>query len=165
MCETLFMQWIDKHRRIAVVAVLLLGALLRFQDINRPYVDSFAWREADTASIADTFASGNWNIFLPQVRWGGPGPNYIGAEFQIVSYIAAFGYQAFGAAPWVGRVVSVAFGLWGIFALYQLVCRVWDTRQGIATAAVMAMLPGSVFVERSFLPDGAIGAGVRMRGV
>jgi hypothetical protein len=75
-------------------------------------VDLFGWREADTASMADAFASGNWNIFLPQVRWGGSGPNYIGAEFQTVSFIAALGYQAFGAALWVGRVVSIAFGLW-----------------------------------------------------
>jgi 4-amino-4-deoxy-L-arabinose transferase-like glycosyltransferase len=152
------MQWIDEHRKLAIVGVLLLAALLRFPGINQPYVDFFAWREADTASIADAFASGNWNIFLPQVRWGGPGPNYIGAEFQTVSYITAFGYKAFGAAPWVGRVVSVAFGLWGVFALYQLVCRVWDTPRGIASAAVMAVLPGSAFIERSFVPDGAMTA-------
>src|SRR5262249_62255230 len=107
---------------------------------------------------ADAFATGNWNILLPQIRSGGPGPNYIGAEFQTVTYIAAIGYQAFGRAPWVGRVVSVAFGLWGIFALYQLVCRVWDTPRGIASAAVMTVLPGSLFIERSFLPDATMTA-------
>ena len=54
--------------------------------------------------------------------------------------------------------MSIAFGLWGIFALYQLVCRVWDTPRGIASAAVMAVLPGSLFIERSFLPDAAMTA-------
>jgi 4-amino-4-deoxy-L-arabinose transferase-like glycosyltransferase len=152
------LQWIDENRRIAIVGVLVLAAFLRFQGINQPYVELLAWREADTASMADAFASGHWNIFLPQVRWGGPGPNYIGAEFQTVSYIAALGYRAFGAAPWVGRMVSIAFGLWGIFALYQLVCRVWGTPSGIASAAVMAVLPGSLFIERSFLPDAAMTA-------
>ncbi len=152
------MKWIHEHWRIAIAGVLLLAAILRFQDINQPYIDAYAWREADTASIADAFSSGNWNIFLPQVRFGGAGPNYVGAEFQTVSYIAALGYQMFGAAPWVGRVVSIAFGLWGIFTLYQLVYRVWDTPRGIASAAVMAVLPGSVFIERSFLPDGAMTA-------
>src|SRR5262249_29160916 len=141
-----------------IVGVLLLATFLRFQGINQPHVEFFAWREADTASMADAFASGNWNIFLPQVRWGGPGPNYIGAEFQTVSYIAALGYQAFGAAPWVGRIVSIAFALWGIFALYQLVCRVWGAPSGIASAVVMAVLPGSLFIERSFLPDAAMTA-------
>jgi hypothetical protein len=152
------MPWSDEHRRIMIVGVLLLAALLRFQDINQPYVDYLAWKEATIASMADAFAAGNWNILLPQIRSGGPGPNYIGAEFQTVTYIAAIGYQAFGRAPWVGRVLCVAFGLWGIFALYQLVRRVWDTPRGIASAAVMAVLPGSVFIERSFVSDGAMTA-------
>jgi 4-amino-4-deoxy-L-arabinose transferase-like glycosyltransferase len=46
--------------------------------------------------------------------------------------------------------------LWGIFALYQLVRRVWDEEHAIASAAVMALLPGSIFVERSFIPDPAM---------
>lgn len=152
------MPWLDAHRRGAMVAVLLLAALLRVQQLNQPYIDGYAWREADTASIAAAFAGGAWNIFLPQVRWGGPGPNYIGAEFQTVGYLAALGYRVFGQAPWVGRAVAIAFGLWGVFALYQLVRRVWGTSNGIAAAAVMAVLPGSVFIERSFLPDGAMTA-------
>ncbi len=141
---------------LVIVAVLLVAAVLRLQAVNQAYVDEYAWREADTASMADAFSRGDWNIFLPQVRWGGPGPNYVGAEFQTVSYLTAIGYQAFGAAPWVGRGVSIAFGLWGVFALYQLVRRVWDEPRAVAAAAVMAVLPGSVFIERSFLSDGAM---------
>jgi len=151
-------RWIHERPYLAVAGVLLLAAALRFQDLNQPYVDAFAWRQADTASIAEAFAAGNWNIFLPQVRWGGPGPNYIGAEFQLVSYVAALGYRVFGAEPWIGRAVAAAFGLWGIFALYHLVRRVWGHPRAIASAAVMAVLPGAVFTERSFLPDGPMTA-------
>ena len=61
-------QGIHENRKIAIIGVLLLAALLRFQGINHPYVEKLAWREADTASMADAFANGNWNIFLPQVR-------------------------------------------------------------------------------------------------
>ena len=152
------MRWIYERPYLAVACVLLLAAVLRFKDLNQPYVDTYAWRQADTASIAEAFAAGNWNVFLPQVRWGGPGPNYIGAEFQLVSYVAALGYRVVGAEPWIGRAVSVAFGLWGIFALYHLVRRVWGHPRAIASAAVMAVLPGAVFTERSFLPDGPMTA-------
>lgn len=150
--------WSRRSRLLALFAILLIAALLRIQQIEQPYVDEFAWREADTASIADSFAGGQWNIFLPQVRWGGPGPNYIGAEFQTVSYLAALAYQIFGPAAWVGRTICAAFGLWGIFALYQLVRRVWGTSAGMAAAGAMAVMPGSVFIERSFLPDAAMTA-------
>src|ERR1044071_7808477 len=92
---------------VTMAGVLLVAALLRLQQIDQPYVDAFAWRESDTGSMADAFARGNWNIFLPQLRFDGPGPNYIGAEFQTVSYLAALGYRLFGMAPWVGRAISV----------------------------------------------------------
>jgi len=152
-------RWLDRASpRLAIGGVLLLAAALRLLHIGQPYVDEFAWRQADTASMAEAFAAGNWNIFLPQVRWGGPGPNYIGAEFQLVSFLAAAGYRAFGAEAWVGRAVCVAFGLWGVFALFQLARRVWGLRRAIASSAVMAVLPGAVFTERSFLPDGAMTA-------
>jgi len=151
-------RWLNERPHLAVACVLILAAAFRLQGVSQPYVDEYAWRQADTASIAEAFAAGSWNIFLPQVRWGGPGPNYIGAEFQLVSYLAALGYRVFGVEPWIGRAVSIAFGLWGVFALYHLVRRVWDHSRAIASAAVMAVLPGAVFTERSFLPDGPMTA-------
>jgi 4-amino-4-deoxy-L-arabinose transferase-like glycosyltransferase len=49
--------------------------------------------------------------------------------------------------------VGVLFGLWGIFALYKLISLVWDERRALAGAAVMAVFPGSLFIDREFLPD------------
>ena len=106
-------------RALAIGAVLLVGALLRAQDLNQPWVGVYAWREADNASIADAFAAGDWNILLPLVRWGGPGPNCIGAELQLVTWLTALGYRVFGAHPWVGRSVTALFGLLGLFVLYR----------------------------------------------
>jgi len=52
--------------------------------------------------------------------------------------------------------IYLLVGLWGIFALYQLVRLVWDEKHALVSATVMAVLPGSVFVDRSFLPDPAM---------
>jgi 4-amino-4-deoxy-L-arabinose transferase-like glycosyltransferase len=75
-----------------------------------------------------------------------------------VPYLTALGYRLFGSAPWVGRGISLVFGLWGVYALYRLVSRAWGPRRGLAAAAVVAVLPGSVLTERSLLADGAMGA-------
>jgi 4-amino-4-deoxy-L-arabinose transferase-like glycosyltransferase len=61
-----------------------------------------------------------------------------------------------GEHDWVGRTVAAMCGVWGIFALYQLVRRVWDEEHGLLSAAVLALLPSSVFIDRSFLPDPAM---------
>jgi hypothetical protein len=141
---------------VALIFVISLGALLRFEHITEPFFDKFSWREASTAMMAANFYRGQWNIFYPEVDWGGPGPNYQGREFQIVTYIAAILYNVFGQHEWVSRSVTVAFGLWGIFALYQLIRRVWDEKRALVGAGLMSVLPGAVFIERSFLPDPAM---------
>jgi hypothetical protein len=141
---------------LQVVAILVIAAILRLNHITQPLVDAFSWRESSTAMMADNFYRNNWNIFYPEVSWGGPGPAYQGREFQTVSYITGLFYVLFGWHDWFGRGVAVVFGLWGIFALYQLVRRVWDEKHAIASAAVMTVLPGSIFIERAFLPDPAM---------
>lgn len=139
-----------------LIVILVAAAILRFNHINQPFIDAFSWRQSSTAMMADNFYRRNWNIFYPEVNWTGPGPNYQGREFQTVSYIAALLYVLVGQHDWIGRGVAVTFGLWGIFALYQLVRCVWDEERAITSAAVMALLPGSIFIERSILPDPAM---------
>lgn len=136
-----------------LIAILVTAAILRLNHINQPFVDYISWRQSDTATIADNFYQGNWNILYPRISWNGAEPNYVGYEFQTVTYIAALLYVLVGQHDWVGRSVAVVFGLWGIFALYQLVRRVWGEKYAVASAAIMALLPGSIFIERSFLPD------------
>jgi len=139
-----------------LVAILVVAAILRLNHITQPFTDYVDWRQTSTAMMADNFYRRNGNIFYPEISWNGPGPSYNGREFQTISYIAALLYRLVGQHDWVGRSVAVTFGLWGIFALYQLVRRVWDEDHAIASAAVMALLPGSIFVERSFIPDPAM---------
>jgi hypothetical protein len=141
---------------LQIVMILLVAAILRFNRIRQPFTDYVDWRQASTAMMAENFHKGSWNILYPEVSWDGPGPSYQGREFQTVSYIAALLYTVVGQHDWVGRSVAVMFGLWGIFALYHLCRRVWDEEHAIASAAVMALLPGSIFIDRSFIPDPAM---------
>jgi hypothetical protein len=139
-----------------LLIILVIAAFLRLNHINQPFTDAFSWRQSSTAMIADNYYRTNWNIFYPEVNWTGPGPNYQGREFQTVSYIAALLYTVLEPHDWIGRSISIFFGLWGIFALYQLIRLVWDEWHAVIGAGVMAVLPGSIFIERSFLPGPAM---------
>lgn len=139
-----------------IIVVMAVATILRLYLLRQPFIDAFSWRQSSTAMIADNYYRHGWNIFYPQVNWSGPGPSYQGREFQTVSYLAALLYQILGEHDWIGRLIAVGFGLLGIFALYQLVRSVWDEERATCSAAVMAVLPGSIFIERSFLPDAAM---------
>jgi hypothetical protein len=144
------------HSTIVLFGILLLGAVLRFSTVMQPLTDYAAWRQSSTAMMADNFYNRSWNILYPEVSWNGPGPSYQGREFQTITYISALLYVVVGQHDWVGRGVAICFGLWGIFALYQLISRIWDQKRALAGAAMMAILPGGIFIDRSFLPDPAM---------
>lgn len=150
--QTLTSTW----RPVLLIAILCIAALLRLENIGQPFIDYADWRQTSTAMMAENFLRDNPNILYPQTSWDGPGPSYQGREFQTVSYIASLLYRVVGVHDWIGRLVAVVFGLWGIFALYRLVSLVWDESRGLVAAAVLAVMPGAVFVDRSFLPDPAM---------
>jgi 4-amino-4-deoxy-L-arabinose transferase-like glycosyltransferase len=153
------MQRIHSHSKSSIyilLSILVVASVLRLYAIDQPFIDAFSWRQSSTAMMSENFYRKNWNIFYPEVNWNGAGPSYQGREFQTVTYIAALFYVVLGQQDWIGRSVSIAFGLWGIFALYQLVHCVWDEPRALASAAVMALLPGNIFIDRSFLPDPAM---------
>lgn len=146
-----------RHMNGAILAaILVLAALFRLHDVQQPLVDAFSWREASTAMMADNFFLRSWNIFFPEVSWTGPDPSYQGRELQVVSYITALLYAVFGWDDTWGRLVAIAFGVLGVFALHRLIARLWDEAHAHAGAFLLAIMPGAVMIDRSFLPDPAM---------
>jgi hypothetical protein len=133
-----------------------LAGALRLSHINQPLVDMFSFRETSTAMMAENFSRGNWNIFLPQVNWAGPGPSYTGREFQAFTYLVGIIWALVGQHDWIGRTIAVAFGFISLSSFYLLVRRIWGESYALASAAVWAVLPGAVIIDRSFLPDPAM---------
>ncbi len=142
----------DRHN-VYLLSILIIAIVLRVWLIDQPYIDVLSWRQTSTAMMAENFFKTNSNIFYPQVNWSGPGPSYNGREFQTISYISALLYHVFGQHDWIGRLVAVIFGVWGIFAFFRLVEIVWNSAHALAGAFVMAVMPLSILVDRSFIPD------------
>ena len=146
-------RWIQRNNRGLLLLILAGAAVLRLLYIDQPFVDAVAWRQADDATIADNFFRGHLNIFLPEISYDGRGPSYVGYEFQLTTYLAALLYHLFGQVDWVGRGIAVVFGVWGIFAFYNLVRRAFSDVQALVSCAVFAVMPGGIYVDRSFIPD------------
>jgi 4-amino-4-deoxy-L-arabinose transferase-like glycosyltransferase len=105
------------------------------------------------ATIARNFFDGHRNIFLPAIGWAGPGENYVGYEFQLTTYVTAILYGLFGVHDWVARGTTISFGVFGIFAFHRLVRRIEGQDRAILASVLLAVAPGAVYVDRSFLPD------------
>lgn len=136
--------------------IIVLAVLLRSYKITNPYTELFGWRESSTAMMAANLYEGNTTLLYPMVNYGGPGPNYQGREFQTVTYVTSKLYSVFGINNWVGRAVCILFGIMGLLSIYGLVKEVWDRERAILAAFILAILPGSVYLDRCFVPDPAM---------
>ncbi len=139
---------------IVTIAILLIACALRLKGIHDPILDHPAWRQGDTASIARNFARLNFNVMYPQTNYDGPPPNYVELELQIVPFLAALLYKLFGVHEIFGRLITLAFsvGTVGVLALFgRWLFNNWIA--GVAAALTFAIVPGSVYYGRTFMPD------------
>lgn len=137
-----------------LLVITCIALVLRLNDVEQPFVDKISWRQASTAMMAESLYLGETSLLKPNVRWGGPHPNYQGREFQSVTYLVSRLYHVFGQKEWVGRIVPVAFGCWGVIAVFLLVSKVWGRNHARFAALLLAIMPGPAFIDRSLLPDG-----------
>jgi 4-amino-4-deoxy-L-arabinose transferase-like glycosyltransferase len=138
---------------IALVLILLLGVFLRLQYIELPMAEAHRWREITNADIARNFAERSMNILYPQVNWGGPSDSYVGMEFPLMHWIVALFYLLFGEHAIIGRLVSLAFSVGTIWAVFALGSRLFGLPAGRAAAFLMAISPSAVFFGRFFISD------------
>jgi hypothetical protein len=100
-----------KHGRAALIvaAILLAWSAFAWTVLRPPEIvsDWNSWRQADTQTIALNFTKPGSSIFLPTIRWGGDGPGYVEAEFQLYTKIVSVLMLVFGGAEWVGQLVSL----------------------------------------------------------
>ncbi|WP_148207048.1 ArnT family glycosyltransferase [Heliomicrobium modesticaldum] len=137
----------------ALVAVCLIGLLLRLKGLDSPFVDFHGWRQGDTAAVARYFYEREFNLLRPQLPYYGAPPNYAELEFSLVPAIAAGLYYIFGEASWVARTVIILFSLWSLVSVYRIGAHFWGLWPGLVAALTMAVQPFYVYFSRSFQPD------------
>ena len=140
-------------QKFVLAAVLLLAAWLRLEHVKDPLIDSFSWREASTAMMAENLYLGRTNILVPLVNWAGPDGGQQGREFQLYTFLVSRLYSLFGIQEVVGRSLAAVCGIASTFLLFLLTRHLWNANGAVTCAAVYACLPGAVFIDQSFLPD------------
>jgi len=139
------------------MAVILFGFLLRI-----PFVFtgigtlSHPWRPADTASIAHNFLVNGFQIFYPQINWGGAGPGYVETEFQLYPFVVALLYKVLGEYFWIGRAVSLAVTALTCIVFYRLALRMFNKTVAVFALAFFVLSPLYFRYSIEFMPDATV---------
>ena len=136
-----------------LIFILGVGLALRLQYVNLPLAEAHSWRQVTNADIARNFAEGSGNIFYPQVSWGGPGDASVGMEFPLLQWTAGMLFRVVRNRELVCRLLSIAFSVGTLVAIYGLGGRLFGAPAGRAAAFLLAVSPSFVFFGRAFISD------------
>lgn len=136
--------------------ILLLALVLRLYHITFPVGGWHSWRQADTAAIAKNFYENGYNIFYPQIDWGGNSIGYVESEFQLYPFLVSVFYTITGVNDIWGRLFSILFSLATIYGLYLLVRKYISDKVALWSAFIYAILPFNIYFARAFMPESAM---------
>jgi hypothetical protein len=138
----------QRFSRSAVVFVALLvtsGLLVwTFGRAELIAADWHGWRQADTQVIALHFTEPGSSILYPRIDWGGAGPGYVEAEFQLYPWLVSRLLIVTGHAEWPGQLVS----LLAVLAAAVVMWRCLFTLHGPFAAIIGAL---TVLTSRSVM--------------
>lgn len=146
--ENLF-QIVKSYR---VLILLALALSVRLYNINSPLIGVHSWRQADTAAMSRNFYTNGFNLFYPQIDWGGA-IGYCETEFPIYSFIVAIAYKLFGLHDSFGRALSIVYFFISIWFLYRLTEKYFGSNTAFWSCAVYSMLPLNIYYSRTFQPE------------
>ena len=146
------------RRALIPGAILLFALLLRLYQLNVPSMDFLSWRDTQTLMVARNFAGGSMNPLLPKVDWRtttGPQSDGTvgGTELQVVPWLTAWLFRAFGVQPWAGRVVPIVFSLLGLIWFYRLGDRFYGPRCAAWAMFLLAVSPYHLVTSRLQMPE------------
>jgi hypothetical protein len=129
--------------RIALTAIIAMGAFLRIWQINRLGYnsDEVVYASQGAAIAADPILK----EFFPIFR----------AHPLLFQFVVGLGLS-FGVNDLVGRLFSVVAGLATIYLVAQLGALLYNRRVGLIAALVIALMPYHVIVTRQVLLDGTM---------
>lgn len=139
--------WMKRYRYLLILGgIILIGLILRVSSVSAPLADFHSWRQVESLEIAEA-------IITDRSFGAEESTHYI--EFPL--YNAVFAGLSM-VLPWIslseaGRIVSILLSMITVIALFFLVRKEHSDIAAIATAALYATLPFSVFFSRTILPE------------
>src|SRR5215211_6364888 len=136
-----------------LIAIWLLAIGARLILIEQPYVDHWSWRQRDIEAIARNFLEIGFRFGYPQIEWAGNAPGYVGTEFPILPFIAAFCYKLAGVHESIGRIQAVVLFAVSLPFFFLLVQEIFGRMAAAWAMFFYSFAPLNIFAGRSFMPD------------
>jgi 4-amino-4-deoxy-L-arabinose transferase-like glycosyltransferase len=144
--------------RAAWLLAFSLGALLRLEDVGRPFDNRSLspWRESDYVGIARSYARESLDPLHPRVDWRGDTPGYAEMELPVLPYAAGLLDRMLGEDELRMRWFSALASLAGLFAFAALARATLSRAAAPCAALLFAVQPLLAYLAPAMQPDAAM---------
>ncbi len=149
-------QFIKLHK--IFILLFLIAVPFRLYHLTYPILDSFNFRQAQTATFTLNFYKHGINLFRTELDIFGIGPQrYLTLEFPIYEAIVALLYKLFFVSEIWGRIVSITAGFTGAWYLYKIVdLLIKDKKIAVYSVFFFLFAPLNMFYQRAFMIEPTI---------
>lgn len=140
---------------VAFVVLLVTSAFLvwRFGRAELIAADWHGWRQADTQVIALHFSEPGSSLLYPRIDWGGSGPGYVEAEFQLYPWLVSRLLMLTGDAEWPGQLVSLVVVVAAVAAMWRNLLTLYGRFAAIVGALTIFTSRSVMYVATAIQPE------------
>ena len=106
--------------KYVIVAILVLEIVLHWNVWTRDIMGIHAWRQTQTMTVVENFASEDMNILNPRINSRGDGDGIFRMEFPLMQWIFAWFYKSFGAHLTIARLLTFTISFISVIGFYRL---------------------------------------------
>ncbi len=139
----------------AMVALVLVGSVLRLAYVDRPLDDRMLspWRQSDNTQLARNYWREDPNLFHPRIDWRRDGPGLVEMEFPLVPWTAGMLYRLLGYHEAILRALSAILGIGGLLLFAGLARRLLPEPGALAALAFYAVNPLLIHLSTAMQPE------------
>ncbi|MBF0280694.1 MAG: glycosyltransferase family 39 protein [SAR324 cluster bacterium] len=146
-------------RKKAVFLLFLVLFMLRLFHINAPMVDHHSWNQVSAASMAKHLYHDWSTFFRPSVDLY-PSlestSTVYAQEMPLYHVPIALSYYLFGISEWPGRLVSIVYGMIGLWYWFLLSRRLFGDKLAILSVLLAGLSPLNWYYHQSIMTDNSM---------
>lgn len=139
-------------KKLLLIYLFFLPILL--YHINLPILDTYSFRQTQTATVVRNFYKNGINLFKAELDVFGKDDRFVFLEFPLYQAIVCIFYKLFFPSEIWGRIVSIIMGYIGAFFLFKLLILLTsDLNFSLLSTFIYLSIPINIHFNRTFLME------------
>lgn len=134
--------------------MMLLSLVLHARMLNSDLVGVHVWRQAQTQTVINNFATESMNILEPRINNHAHTDRIYRMEFPIMQWLFALFFEVFGQHIMISRLLTLLIGFATVWGMYRLGSIIFNHKAaGVIAAWTFSFSPVFYYYTINPLPD------------